>query len=184
MKIKVCMVGDAAVGKTSLVRRFVLDQFSDVYVSTFGAKIMSKELAVKSPPGEDIAVKMTIWDIIGETSLLSDFFKDYFQGAQGLVAVCDITRYTTFENLPIWTLTAEQIAGKIPNTLAINKTDLKGQVRILYEDDEIGYYARACRARHYYTSARTGENVETMFTGLAQDIVSSVGARKMAEAVA
>jgi GTPase SAR1 family protein len=65
-KVKVCIVGDSAVGKTSLIRRFVFDQFDDRYIITLGAKVVTKEFDF-SPPGEveGLRVSLLIWDILG-----------------------------------------------------------------------------------------------------------------------
>jgi len=67
MKMKVCLVGEAAVGKTSLIRRFVLDDFDDKYIQTLGTKVSKKELTVAIPDGSgNMKVDMTIWDIMGQ----------------------------------------------------------------------------------------------------------------------
>src|SRR5256885_12674494 len=65
MKVKVCLVGEGAVGKTCLIRRFIQDQFDDRYISTLGAKVSKKEIKVDGPNG-GMDVDMTIWDIMGE----------------------------------------------------------------------------------------------------------------------
>ncbi len=65
LKAKICLIGEAAVGKTSLIRRYVEDAFDDKYISTLGAKVSKKELVLDSPSGP-LNVDMTIWDIMGE----------------------------------------------------------------------------------------------------------------------
>src|SRR3989449_3200053 len=83
MKTKVCLVGEAAVGKTSLVRRYVLDQFEDKYITTLGAKVSKKEMEF-DVPDRDLHVQMdiTIWDIMGEKGF-RELLKDaYFYGAR------------------------------------------------------------------------------------------------------
>ncbi len=65
--VKVCLVGDNGVGKTSIMRRFVLDLFDDRYLVTVGAKVVSKELDFRPPGGgEQVQVAMLIWDVMGE----------------------------------------------------------------------------------------------------------------------
>src|SRR6266566_3316470 len=62
MKVKVCLVGEAAVGKTSLIRRFVLDNFDDKYIQTLGTKVSKKELTSSVPEGAgELKIDMTIW---------------------------------------------------------------------------------------------------------------------------
>jgi len=179
MKVKVCMVGDAAVGKTSLVRRFVLDNFSDEYQATLGTKVLSRDVNVRTG-GRDVSIKMMIWDIIGETSVLPDIGESVFHNVQGIVAVCDITRYSTFEHLPVWLGSVERVAGDVPKALAVNKVDLKGEFLLLYDEYAVRQYAGEIEARSYMTSAKTGENVALMFTTLAADIASCVSHNRFA----
>ncbi len=68
MKVNVCVVGDSAVGKTSLIRRFVHDDFNDHYISTLGAKVTKKQIVVRVEDGNRLVVDVTSWDIMGEDS--------------------------------------------------------------------------------------------------------------------
>ncbi|HLE46260.1 MAG TPA: Rab family GTPase, partial [Thermoplasmata archaeon] len=103
MKMKICLVGEAAVGKTSLIRRFVLDDFDDKYIQTLGTKVSKKELTLPSSVGDsELKVDMTIWDIMGQKGF-RELLKDaYFYGAHGALAVCDVTRRGTLEDLRGW----------------------------------------------------------------------------------
>src|SRR5947199_1004565 len=65
IKTKVCLVGEAAVGKTSLIRRFVQDEFDDRYITTLGAKVSKREMAFETPDRTKIHMDMTVWDIMG-----------------------------------------------------------------------------------------------------------------------
>ncbi len=79
MKVKVCLIGEAAVGKTSLIRRFVLDNFDDKYIQTLGTKVSKKELASPSPDGSgDLKIDMTIWDIMGQKGFRELLKEAYF----------------------------------------------------------------------------------------------------------
>src|SRR2546428_898478 len=86
MKVKVCLVGEGAVGKTCLIRRFIQDQFDDRYISTLGAKVSKKEIKVDGANG-GMDVDMTIWDIMGEKGFRELLKEAYFHGAQGVLAV-------------------------------------------------------------------------------------------------
>src|SRR5437667_3537955 len=99
IKTKVCLVGEAAVGKTSLIRRFVQDEFDDRYITTLGAKVSKREKAFETPDRTKIHMDMTVWDIMGEKGF-RELLKDaYFYGANGIVAVADLTRRRTLDNL-------------------------------------------------------------------------------------
>ncbi len=173
MKTKVCLVGEAAVGKTSLIRRYVLDEFEDKYITTLGAKVSKKELAFDLPD-KDVRVQMdmTIWDIMGEKGFRDLLKEAFFHGAKGILAVCDITRYSTLKELDDWVQSVFNVVGEIPVVYAINKVDLKDEVMILYGEKEIDQATRAFDAPHFYTSAKSGEFVEDTFHALGNAIIA------------
>src|SRR3989442_3958190 len=90
MKVKICLVGEGAVGKTCLIRRFIQDQFDDRYISTLGAKVSKKEIKVDGPNG-GIDVGMTIWGIMGEKRFRELLKETYFPRAHGGLARLDLT---------------------------------------------------------------------------------------------
>jgi small GTP-binding protein len=169
MKAKACLVGEAAVGKTSLVRRFVTDEFDDRYVTTLGAKVSKKEMEF-DVGARRVHLDMTVWDIMGEKGF-RDLLKDaYFSGARGILAVCDITRYSTLKELDDWVTAVFRVAGELPVVYAVNKVDLKDEVMLLYGEKEIAQHARAFDAPYVFTSAKTGERVEDAFRLLGQRV--------------
>src|SRR3989442_15111055 len=142
MKMKVCLVGEAAVGKTSLIRRFVLDDFDDKYIQTLGTKVSKKELAFPKPTGEGpLKVDMTIWDIMGQKGFRELLKEAYFYGARGILAVCDVTRRKTLEDLDDWIEGVYSVTGKNPIEFLGNKVDLKDQIQI--SEDDMVQAARA-----------------------------------------
>src|SRR5438094_9298744 len=89
IKTKVCLVGEAAVGKTSLIRRFVQDDFDDRYITTLGAKVSKREIVFDMPDRKQIQMDITIWDIMGEKGFRDLLKEAYFHGAKGVLAVAD-----------------------------------------------------------------------------------------------
>src|SRR5438552_18183643 len=87
IKTKVCLVGEAAVGKTSLIRRFVQDDFDDRYITTLGAKVSKREIVFDMPDRKQIQMDITIWDIMGEKGFRELLKEAYFYGANGILAV-------------------------------------------------------------------------------------------------
>ncbi|OGS45778.1 MAG: hypothetical protein A3K66_02465 [Euryarchaeota archaeon RBG_16_67_27] len=176
LKAKLCLVGEAAVGKTSLVRRLVEDVFDDRYISTLGSKVSLKRVRIPltADPSKALEVQLSIWDLIGERTYLNTLHHEYLRGAQGLIAVCDVTRYSTFELLNEWIDAAFRIAGPIPVGIVVNKADLRDQVICMYDDRET--QERAVRYGGFATwaSAKTGENVNDVFTRLARAIAHRV----------
>jgi small GTP-binding protein len=172
MKTKVCLVGEAAVGKTSLIRRFVQDIFDDKYITTLGAKVSKKELQVDFPERDlIIQMDMVIWDIMGEKGVRDLLKEAFFNGAKGILAVCDITRYSTLRELDDWIQSVYNVVGDVSVVYAVNKVDLKDEVMVLFGDREIEMASQAFDAPYFYTSAKTGENVQMVFQRLAEDIV-------------
>ena len=119
MKVKICLVGEGAVGKTCLIRRFIQDQFDDRYISTLGAKVSKKELKVDGANG-GADVDMTIWDIMGEKGFRELLKEAYFHGAQGVLAVCDVTRKQTLDDLDDWVAAVLKVTGNVPITYLAN----------------------------------------------------------------
>src|SRR5437016_6381960 len=127
LKSKICLVGEQGVGKTSLIRRYVLDQFDDRYVRTLGAKVEKKSLRVALPgPDGLIEVNMAIWDIIGHVGFRQLLGDSFFNGAQGILAIADLTRRETRLVLTGWVEAVESVAGKGPVVLVANKADRTG----------------------------------------------------------
>src|SRR5205807_455417 len=135
VKSKVCLVGEKAVGKTSLVRRFIMDMFDEQYVTTIGARVSKKEVHISMPDqAQSAQVDLMIWDIMGEKGF-HELLKDaYFYGANGILAVADLTRRRTLDDLDDWIDSVEQVVGKVPILIAVNKADLASNARFQERD--------------------------------------------------
>lgn len=176
LKAKICLIGEAAVGKTSLIRRYVEDSFDDRYISTLGSKVSLKKvwLSSRSDPAKNIEVQLSIWDLIGERSYLDTLHQEYLKGAQGIIAVCDITRYSTFEALEEWVSAAFKVAGEVPLAIVVNKVDLKGEIMCLYDENEPQERAERSHGFALWASAKTGENVNPIFGKMALAVVHRI----------
>lgn len=161
---KVCLLGDFAVGKTSLVRRFVYDMFDDKYLSTLGVKVSRKVVNLEIG-GDSIEMTMMLWDLNG--SMGFDRVRDsYLRGAAGAVLVCDLTRPETLSSLRPY---AEHLFAISPGArlvMAANKNDLT-ELREL-APEQVQAAAADLDAPYYLTSAKTGERVNEMFSILGR----------------
>lgn len=171
VKLKICMAGEAMVGKTSLIRRFVLDEYDDRYTATLGTKITKKRLTMAHPDdGRALYVDLILWDIMG-TPTLRDLLKEaYYHGAQGVLGVADLTRRDTLAELDSWCRSIREVTGEIPTYVVLNKADLTGEREI--EEATIRDH---CRQRNWpwsYTSAKTGEGVERAFHGVVAHVLT------------
>ena len=172
LKSKVCLVGEKGVGKTSLIRRYVMDVFDDTYITTIGTKVTKKETKLFRPELEaEIRVDMTVWDIMGEKGFRQLLKESYFYGANGVLAVADITRKKTLDDLDDWIDGVEDVVGKVPILVAVNKADLLDGAQ--YSLKEITQTARAYDSEFMYTSAKTGEGVEDCFKKLGNLMVDN-----------
>ena len=163
LALKVCLAGDYAVGKTSLVRRFVSNTFSDDYIATLGAKVASKQFSVPDPlkPGAERHVNLTLWDLMGQHGFRDTLRDAFFLNARCVLYVADGTRPETLYALAEWQSSVASVAGPVPGLVLLNKTDLTGQMRVSTEEVE-----RFCRERGWpwiSTSAKTGTGVEEAF---------------------
>lgn len=155
------MLGGFAVGKTSLVRRFVQSIFSDTYLTTVGVKIDKKSVVLPAK-----TVDLILWDLAGEDDIGS-FRVSNVRGATGLVLVVDGTRATTLAVALTLRERAEAEFGAMPFVLLFNKSDLADQWEI--SDSDIGEL-RQRGWKIYLTSALSGENVDDAFHQLASMI--------------
>ena len=178
LKAKICLIGEAAVGKTSLIRRYVEDSFDDRYISTLGSKVSLKKLWLtsRSDPKRNVEVQLSVWDLIGERSYLDTLHKEYLKGAQGLIAVCDVTRYSTFEALDQWIPAAFRITGQVPLAVVVNKLDLKDQVMCLYDEHEPQEKAERYGGFAVWSSAKSGMNANPVFGNIALAVVRRIAA--------
>ena len=169
-RMKVCMAGQAAVGKTSLIRRYVLDEFDDRYLATLGTKITKKALALPDPKGADPrTVHVILWDIMG-TPTVRDLLKDaYYHGAEGIFAVADQTRKGTLPELDGWSRSIRSVAGDIPTFGMVNKHDLPRDKA--FKEGEIEAFFEKRGWPWAYTSAKSGEGVEDAFRRLVEMIL-------------
>lgn len=165
---KVCLIGDPAVGKTSLTRRFVLDKYNDSYISTIGAKVMKKE--VEMGDEEDTQVTLMIWDVMGHKHFRI-IESVAFEHVKGALIICDLTRKDTLDNVFYWIEALTSISGKVPIIILANKRDL-GESE--FDEKDIKEVADKWNAKYFLTSAKTGENVEEAFKLLAKSCIESV----------
>ncbi|MFQ6013142.1 MAG: Rab family GTPase [Thermoplasmata archaeon] len=163
LKLKVCLVGEFGVGKTSLVNRYIHDTFQGRYMATIGAKIEKVELRV-----DKSRIIMTVWDIMGEKGFRELLREAYFEGANGILAVCDLTRPGSLLDLEEWIAAVYRIAGRIPLVLVANKSDLTEHQVVT--EEEIAAFALRHGCEFHITSAKTGDGVGKAFMAVGRSM--------------
>lgn len=166
IKLKVCMIGAYAVGKTSLVERFVRSLYSDDYHTTIGVKIDKKVMSVA-----DTDVTCMLWDIAGEDEFYT-VNNNYLRGMAGYFLVVDGTRRSSIEIASRIQERVELVFPNVPFVLLINKSDLEADW-VLDKKGMSGLSERAFD--QLKTSAKTGENVEAAFQLLANKMLQDRG---------
>lgn len=158
---KVVMVGDFGVGKTSLVKRFVENSFSEEYLSTIGVSISKKSLNNST---------IMLWDIEGRTEF-KPIFKQYLLGAKGFIVVADISRRDTLDSIKKHIELCHSIVKDAPIAIAINKSDLEHKV----SDEDIENLRLISKSivEVLQTSAKNDQAVGDIFAALDSSIANS-----------
>lgn len=170
VKKKVCLVGDPAVGKTSLIRRFVLNKYDDEYISTLGTKVSKKTIVIKEIQRQ---LTMVIWDLAGQKEF-HDIQVASFKDATGALVVGDITRKDTMDNIENWIASFTKIAGPVPIVLLANKYDLKEEAEVT--EKYLKHNTSTLNVPYFLTSAKTGENVEAAFLRIGKMMTRAIKA--------
>ncbi|MDW8147616.1 MAG: Rab family GTPase [Roseiflexaceae bacterium] len=163
---KVCLIGDFAVGKTSLIRRFTESRFSESYLSTIGVRVSRKVLHLSE--NHSAALTLLIWDTAGSEPFTT-IVQSYYRGSRGAALVCDVTRLETAASLMRYAEEFHTVNPGVPLIIMANKIDLRGERTV--SDAQLGEIAAALDAQLFFTSARTGEGVEEAFHALGQLII-------------
>ncbi|MFX1499140.1 MAG: GTP-binding protein [Promethearchaeota archaeon] len=155
-KIKIIIIGDPGVGKTSLVKRYVSGYFSEDYKTSIGTNIFTKQITLNS----NKEILFQIWDIAGQERWLK-MRELYYRGSNGALVVGDLTRKNTFNQIiNFWIPDLEKNCINIPFILLANKNDLKSA----FPKSEIEEIRKSINANSiFYTSAKNGEHVEDAF---------------------
>ena len=158
---KVSVVGDKAVGKTSLIDRYVNEKFEENYIATMGVSITLQDLKV-----DGTSVQLMLWDI-GGSEKWDRVRGMFYRGSNAVILVYDVTRPSTFLNLTHFLQDMEEsLQKKIPFILLGNKIDLADLKKI--EPENASSLMKESNAVAFYeTSAKTGENVEKSFQEIA-----------------
>ena len=160
VRYKLILFGDVAVGKTSLVERFVNEKFELNYISTLGYNVYEKRI-----PYKEYIISLMIYDIGGQEEFTM-LRKKYAEGASTALIVFDVTNEKSYNNIEKWTQELYRHAGPLPYIIIGNKIDLE-EKRVI--DSYMGAkFSTSLGAVDYIeTSAKSGDNVETAFQHLA-----------------
>ncbi len=167
-KKKVLILGDGSVGKTSLIRRYVVDKFSDEYITTIGTKTTKRDVTLQLD-GTEWNVSLLIWDVLGQKGY-TEIQTSAFQGAKGVILVYDVSRPETRGSLvDYWIPRVWQVVGRLPMFLFANKADLAADHAA--EEAQLASLCDLYHCKGSLTSAKTGQGVETAFLDLTRELI-------------
>ncbi|XP_074640974.1 ras-related protein Rab-23-like [Tubulanus polymorphus] len=162
--IKVVIVGNGAVGKSSMIQRYCKGIFTKDYKKTIGVDFLERQIDMD---GEDI--RLMLWDTAGQEEF-DAITKAYYRGAQACVLAYSTTDRNSFEAIHSWKKKVEDEVGEITMVLVQNKIDL--EERAVVRLDEAEALAKSLRLRLYRTSVKDNRNVEEVFSYLCENYLN------------
>lgn len=172
---KVGLIGDSEVGKTSLIRRYVIDVFDDKYIATIGTKVSKRDIEYELSD-KTVYLTLMLWDILGQ--------KDYkkirdqsMRSSHGVMITADLTRPETVESAEeFWLKEAWESLGQVPVLFVGNKADLTGSE--CESAEALRKVAERAEMPVVFCSAKTGENVENAFRTIGEVMISGEFTRR------
>ncbi|MFX1376298.1 MAG: Rab family GTPase [Promethearchaeota archaeon] len=165
--LKVIIIGPSAVGKTSLLNRFVHNEFILRYKMTIGVDFLTK--IIEYQPSK--SAKLHIWDIGGQERF-KFLHRSFYDGASGALIMFDLSREHTYSSMKTWLSEMRSILKiEIPSVIIGNKSDLIPEIGRIIDRSKAENYAKDKGCSYIETSAKNGENVEKAFLELTQRIL-------------
>ena len=167
---KICICGDFGVGKTTLLHQYLERRFTPNVASTIGSNFFSKYLKV---PNINDNFVLQIWDLAGQQRYKWVRYV-FYKGAKGIVFVFDLTRKSTFENIPKWKVEIEKVIKDFSSVLVGNKRDLINLEDRVIKKVEAEKLQKAIDSCAYFeTSAKKGTGVQDFFLKLVRFMYKS-----------
>jgi len=166
-KFRIVLLGEATVGKTSLLRRFTENAFDEEYKQTIGTTFSTKDVEFVDDDGEKRLVRLVIWDMGGQATY-KELRRQYMKGAAAAVIVYDVTQPETFMAMNTWYESFREVSPNAPIVICANKIDLEGKRMVPIQPGEMlrDWY----QAAYFETSAKTGIKVADVFAEIAQGV--------------
>lgn len=163
---KICVIGDPATGKTSLIKRFTQGSFNKDYIKTLGAQFSKFE---KISEDGKIHTRLFFWDVAGQSEF-SFMRPTFYNGAKATIVIYDLTREETEKNVKTWIKDISQYCGKLPTVLFANKSDLIDEKDLNLEKIKKTFKNQEFLDM-YITSAKTGKHVQDAFNSIIEILV-------------
>ena len=189
-KFKIVLIGNISVGKSSIIKRFVNNEFDEEYVCTIGTELSKKSLLV-STIGTELSKKsllvsqnkmleLSIWDTCGQEKYRS-ITRQYYTKAHAILLVFDLTSEKAFDDLQSWYEEAIEYINEIKCIFFLfgNKSDEKDEI-IINEKDVKNFMRRNPKIKKYFeVSALDGHNIDLAFDKIGQYLVMTFGVEEI-----
>ncbi len=167
-KFRVVLLGEAGVGKTSLVRRYTESVFEESYKQTIGTTFANKDVDITDQDGSNRKVRLNIWDMGGQ-STYRELRRQFMKGASAALIVYDVTRPETFMAMNNWFESFREVCPDAPVMICANKVDLAKDRMVPLQPGQM--LRDWFQSEYHETSAKTGENVADVFTRCAEALL-------------
>ncbi|XP_051169646.1 ras-related protein Rab-24-like [Leptopilina boulardi] len=165
---KVVLLGDRAVGKTCLIKRFVNDTFNeDVVSATIGVAFAAKQIQV-----DDRKVTMGLWDTSG-CERFESMVRGYYRGAKAAIICYDISNLESFKRAKFWIREVREVEDKCKVYLCATKEDVLKNVSASPDLEIVERYAEGIQSKFFITSSKTGSNIAELFEEIAKDYIAN-----------
>ena len=160
---KLLLIGESNVGKTSIILRYIENEFQTSGISTCGVDVKCKYVSL-----ENTKIRLDIWDTAGQERFRG-LAKNYFRGANGFILVYDITDIKSFGKLKGWMNDAkEKIDGEFKMIVVGNKKDFEEERQVSLE--ELEEFGKQNNVITMEVSAKTGEGIDLMFNKIVEEL--------------
>ena len=166
INLKILLVGDSGVGKTTLLLKYVDNQFSDSHITTIGVEYKDKEITVNNRK-----INLQIWDTSGQERYRS-ITKNFYRNAHGILFVFDVTNQTSFDHLKDWLNSSNECDIDFKKIIVGNKIDLNDRV---VNKETMAFFAEKNQIKKSYeTSAKDGTNIQECFNDSTTLLVDKI----------
>lgn len=173
---------EGKVGKTSILLRFVHDQFNKQHLSTIQASFLNKKMTIEGEDRICHRVNLNIWDTAGQ-EIFHSLGSIYYRNANGAILVYDLSSPESFEKIKMWINELKKIVGDdIVCVIVGNKRDLIKDQKIQYDPQPHVDYANSVGAIHLLTSAKLNENIDDLFLEIAQKMIKAFDVKQASNA--
>ena len=171
INLKILLVGDSSVGKTTLLLKYVDGKFSDSHITTIGVEYKDKPIILNNRN-----INLQIWDTSGQERYRS-ITKNFYRNADGILFVFDVTREDTFAHIKDWLISSDECDKDFKKIIVGNKIDLERVV----SKEKIENFGKAKNMKCYEVSAKTGEGLDDIFKATAELILEGKSEEEIKE---